>query len=1390
MEEPKVQQNRFRKPIRRFALIFLALIVFLFATLSVVLNSYNIQKRLFVTYVQPVLEEYQLSLDFNGFIYDFPSSFSLEPARLNLSGQPLAQWDRIGLNNLSYDGTLKLSSLDLEGLEFMRPLDSAFLAQIDEAFLSDEMDTVAAVAFSTLPIYVQHIILECDVPLSDTIAVQSTVFVENFALEKDLTIGHLAAELKVNEYNGSLTLNEIFYGVQGAFHVKVAAEIADLMSTDGYVGGRLDSIDLTGNIDVFDRVDLRPLGLEMYQELFEAAHIGFHVLTDKNGMGGEIAGGNALFNLNGSWRQTTAMDYTISARMQPTASLYQLPAFEPYREYFSYFKPNDVSMNVLTDFTDASGTLQVQDERSQVNLQLEGLNEPLRASIQAREIGLGPLQSANGMFSVLPSVAKVAANEEFKVLGVFKELGLNEDTVRGTQIVYQHDAFRDTIWLSGLDSLFDAEIGIGSFSNQYTVKGTLNQLYLGLIDPLDTAEYLSAALEVKINNEGLGSLKLSDVLLQRPENVVFLRAFNLDHHLDNGRRSLEVKSDVLNADISGRWAFSELPKVAHHIFQDIIAQEQDPWGTTDLKFSIKAGDINWLADLLHVDIALSDQTQLLGKYSGPNQKWSTTLFLPYISYENLGLQEAFLNASSDPERNLFELRIGEIAYDSITVAQTRVLSNGGRDKRYFEVQTSLQDSINSDLLMQGELYTDSLRLSRFAFNINRHNFNLVRSALVSWPNHVLAVDSFGIAGTQGALYLDGSLGNSSKDRFHGYIKEVQGTFVSELLDQPEVALEGLISSDFHVKDLLNSPEFTAYLGIQNLELNTVPYGDLRLNARFTEKDQLFATGGLLFLGANPMSVNLRLNTIEEEVDLRASLDGFNIAGFNPFLSGIMDELEGEMQGGIELYGGFDSYSLRGDFTLNNGHFTVPVVGAELATKTPVDIRISEEHIILDSALFYVPKDSTMAFAWGEISHERFDNIVFDLRLHGDSIRAVDMDRVDDGFFYGEAIVFGDVLLEGPLEQLHLDLNLATKDGTNFKIPLDNPTAVEMPSFLRFTDDSLPKGDSVESVDLEYFTTDIAIAATPDAAIELVLDEVLGDVIKARGSGNLRMKLLEDESLELYGLYTLESGDYLFTLQNVINKPFEIVPGGTILWSGDLLDATININAKYSLSTDLQGLVTSTSYNNENVDVDLIINLSGALMNPDIAFSVDLPNSPQNYLEELQRHFLTEDAMNYQAFSLLMLGDFYKQELGIQEGINVGTSVTKNTSELLVSEFGSWLAAGIGSYVDLELDYTTGNNPYAALGAQQNNLNLAVGKNFLDGRLAVNSSLDIPVGGEGPSTLLLGDTEVVFSVTKDGRIKLRAFNRSNRNDPLMQNSGPYTQGVGILFHKEFDRVLND
>ena len=195
------------------------------------------------------------------------------------------------------------------------------------------------------------------------------------------------------------------------------------------------------------------------------------------------------------------------------------------------------------------------------------------------------------------------------------------------------------------------------------------------------------------------------------------------------------------------------------------------------------------------------------------------------------------------------------------------------------------------------------------------------------------------------------------------------------------------------------------------------------------------------------------------------------------------------------------------------------------------------------------------------------------------------------------------------------------------------------------------------------------------------------------------------------------------------------------------------------------------------------------MSPDIAFRIELPNSPAAYAAELNRRFLSADQINYQAFSLLMLGDFYRSDIGFQESFNLTQSVSKSTNEVLLNQFGHWLATGLGDFVDVELDYTQGDNPYQTLGLQTGDLlNLGVSKAFFDGRLQLNSSFDVPIGQGSTSTLMLGDTEVRYELTKDGKWLIKAFNKSNRNNPLLNTTGPYTQGVGIQFQRQFERVI--
>ena len=53
--------------------------------------------------------------------------------------------------------------------------------------------------------------------------------------------------------------------------------------------------------------------------------------------------------------------------------------------------------------------------------------------------------------------------------------------------------------------------------------------------------------------------------------------------------------------------------------------------------------------------------------------------------------------------------------------------------------------------------------------------------------------------------------------------------------------------------------------------------------------------------------------------------------------------------------------------------------------------------------------------------------------------------------------------------------------------------------------------------------------------------------------------------------------------------------------------------------------------------------------------------------------------------------------------------------------------------------------------------------------------------------IVGDVNVEYKLTDDGKVRVKAFNKANDNNSTIITSGPYTQGVGIFYREEFDTI---
>ena len=317
---------------------------------------------------------------------------------------------------------------------------------------------------------------------------------------------------------------------------------------------------------------------------------------------------------------------------------------------------------------------------------------------------------------------------------------------------------------------------------------------------------------------------------------------------------------------------------------------------------------------------------------------------------------------------------------------------------------------------------------------------------------------------------------------------------------------------------------------------------------------------------------------------------------------------------------------------------------------------------------------------------------------------------------------------------------------------------------------------------------INVQITPDAKIELIMDETVGDIIRATGSGDIRMEMSPTGEFTMFGDYEIEQGSYLFTMRNLINKPFEMKSGGTLSWQGDPYQATMDVTAVYRTRTDLKGVVTNPDYQDQKVRVELYLLLEGQLMNPNIAFEIKLPGSSPSWQEELDNRFTNVDELNQQAFSLLVLNTFYDEsKFSTEPG---GTSVVQqgvssNTMQMALSQMSNWISSGT-NFVDINMSYSQGIEEGA-----QDEIEFELSKTFYDDRITVNGIFDVPVNsgssttGQSSSQAYVGDIEILYKITKDGRIQGKFFNRSNENNPARDNLAPYTQGIGVLYRKDFD-----
>ncbi len=621
---------------------------------------------------------------------------------------------------------------------------------------------------------------------------------------------------------------------------------------------------------------------------------------------------------------------------------------------------------------------------------------------------------------------------------------------------------------------------------------------------------------------------------------------------------------------------------------------------------------------------------------------------------------------------------------------------------------------------------------------------------------------------EGQLALGGALSPNEGEVLRIQARNVRIPFWSRVAGLSDAELGGSLALDAVVVGELSGWALSGGLRTDSLSLKNQPLGQLNLDLDYVPERDL---AELSLNWSHGDTALVRLKGTLGSNGFSAKTDQLNIPlrWVRPFSDGAVNDLSGRLQGRVQLASqpNFSEFTWSGSGFWSNAHLRIPTVGLGLTGTAPW--RLTDKAFTLGPARFADHRGVGSAEITANLSFTGSEWV--DLRFKTERMVVLDLPPSRKADFYGYMVASGSGRLHGSSRALNLDVRAKSADSSVFVLPLDAPVSLDEVEFLSFRERNQPQKLRKRTNDDFRFDLHLDLDVTEDVLARLILDETLGDVIEARGNGPIQLDVPWVGDMALRGGLTLDRGTYLFTLGNLVNKPFSLVPGGTIRWTGDPYAAQMNLTALYRTRADVKDYLALPEAGRQNIDVGL--RATGPLFQPQLAFDVSMPNAGELAKAALASRLSYADERTTQVLSLLTISSFW---LGSSPLAAQGMqAVESNTTQVLASQFTNFVTQGLGADWDVNLAYSTNS------AAAQREMEASIGKSFLDDRLSIQTEWGIPIGQSQPS-IGLGDIEVRYQLSEDGRWSAKAYQR--RNDQMMQTGvvGSQRQGVGLRFEQ--------
>ncbi len=941
---------------------------------------------------------------------------------------------------------------------------------------------------------------------------------------------------------------------------------------------------------------------------------------------------------------------------------------------------------------------------------------------------------------------------------------------------------------------------------------TLNRLDLNALHLVNRPDsgVLSSQMFIKLNGDNIdnlsGQVNLDNTIYKTKRKEYKLSTFNILLDQNSADKKVRLNSEYLNAMAYGQYRISELKPALESLlyyYYPSLFKKPEPLRktTSQLTFQAKIKKFKAINELFLTDAMVSTGTTIDGNFNSANNTLNVQMSSPKISYKNFQATDfVFIlnenNSSVIAEASGKNLRIS----DSLNLENFNLAVNSkNTDLSYSFDWDNLKTPLNKGDLKGAVSFGDSatsISNNHISVTVNDSTWNLLRPSRLSiHKNGSIRLENMDIARNNQRITVSGALSENSSDSLAVTVKNLILQQFNPILKVVNLKLEGIMDGDVVLGMKENNFTFKGDLKASQLKINENAVGQVLVSANYHTKEKYISLQGFTSLGVvdefgqPAKNISFKgtydLKKKEESIDIDFAAKPANLRLLNPFLEGILTINSGFVNGGGKVHGSPDNIKIDGKFRLYNSEIKVDYTN--VTYNMTGDIEILPDQIrFSDLNIREKGTKTPQGTLNGNLFHNNFSKIRIDFDVNYKNMLVLNTSEKNNSSFYGKIYGTGNVGIWGYLNNLSMSIETTPNKNSKFYLPLDGPAEIAENDFIQFV-----KKDTIglkKEKEFSGFNLDMKLHATPDAVVQIIIDKANGDVLNVQGQGDLRLSVNTLGKFEMIGDYVITDGDYLFTLENVINKKFDIDAGSSISWSGNPLGAEIDVTTSYKQRASVAPLLNDTSgLYKSRTPVECKLLISGKLFSPEIRFNVDFPSIDGTARAKIESVLGDEAELNRQVFAFLLFRTFltpliYNSNTG---GVTAGSAASSTGSEMLSNRVSEFLNNYFGTLTGIR-DLQLGLNYRPGSQNSNETVDLALSKQFLDNRMSVEGNFGVNNSPtRNNSNSFIGDVNVEYKLSQDGRFRLKGFNKSNDNSQVALAGGAYTQGVGFFYRLEFD-----